>query len=88
MNAANALGTCMLGLGSNCVVYMMQQSSTKKSIVSKVVDKKGRQSRSVQLRESNIYEGVDEGCWWFGQVQKIRRKIGTRLGISRTPIDL
>jgi hypothetical protein len=42
MKAANASNTCFLGLGSDCVVYMLQRSSTRKSQVSKAVGKRGR----------------------------------------------
>ena len=35
--AANSMDTCILGLGSNCVVYMVQRSSTTWSRVSKAV---------------------------------------------------
>jgi hypothetical protein len=69
-------------------VYMLQRSSTRKSQVSKAIGKRGRPGKQRVSQACNIYEGVDEGCWWLGRVQKIRRKIGSRWGISRTPIDL
>jgi hypothetical protein len=63
LNAANATDTCLLGLGSNCAVYMVQCSTTKKSSTSKVVRKRTRNLKNKAIKESNIYDGVDESFW-------------------------
>ena len=58
------------------------------SSVCKAVGKRGRPRKRPSLQESNIYDGVDEGCWWLDGVQKVRKKVGNRWGISRAPINL
>jgi len=35
-----------------------------------------------------ILNGVDEGSWWIGRVQKIRRHFGSKWGACRQPGDL
>jgi hypothetical protein len=63
MNAANASNTCFFGLGNEGVVYTVQQSTTKKFQVSKVVGNKGRSGKNERIQESNIYNGINEGYW-------------------------
>jgi hypothetical protein len=67
LSAANSSNTCLLGLGSGCAVYMMQRSTTRVSSMSRVAGKRGWPRKNVS-GPSNIYNGVDEGCWWLGHV--------------------
>jgi hypothetical protein len=37
---------------------------------------------------SSVPVAASSGTWWLGRVQKMRRKVGSRWGISRQPVDL
>jgi hypothetical protein len=87
LSAANSSSTCLLGLESDYAIYMMQRSTTRGSSVLRAAGKRGQLRKNV-AGPSNIYNGIDEGCWWLGRVQKIRRKIGSRWGNSKVPVDL
>ena len=46
-------------------------------------------SRLAKGKDScNILTGVDEGTWWLGRVQKIKRKYGNKWRTSRQQIDV
>ena len=87
LSAANSSSTYLLGLESDCAVFMMQRVSTRQSSASKVAGKQGQQKKG-PIGPSNIYGGVNEGYWWLRCVQKIRRKISNRRCNSRVPLDL
>ena len=92
MSAASSSSTCLLGLGSDCGVYFVQRSSTTTASTVKAVArrKKGKgTSASKRGSPTSILNGEDQGTWWIGRVQKIRRKVGTQQwGLLRHPIDL
>jgi hypothetical protein len=87
VSAANLSSTCLLGLGCDCVVYFMQRPSTTMTSAARVAGRRGKR-KGAKAGPSNIYDGVDEGCWWLGRVQKMRKKVGNRWGICRQPFDL
>lgn len=88
ISAASSSNKCLLGLGSDCGVFFLQRNTLTKSstVKSALKRKRGRQVRNGV--PSSILEGVDEGTWWVGRVQKMRRRVGTKWGMSRQPIDL
>jgi hypothetical protein len=63
LRAANSADTCMLGLGCDYTVYMVQRSTTRKSNVSKAVGRKGKEKSCGSVQEKNILEGVDKRTW-------------------------
>lgn len=38
--------------------------------------------------DGSIMKGVDKGSWWIGKVERIRKKVNNKWGISKSPIDL
>jgi hypothetical protein len=52
---------------------------------------KAAKSRSRMGRlggSSSVPVAASSGIWWLGRVQKMRRKVGSRWGISRQLVDL
>ena len=98
VTATSSSTSMLLGLGSDCGVYFVQRSTTRlsstvKSVVrrkrrrpGKETPKRGRPQKDAS--PTNILEGVDEGRWWIGRVQKIRRKVGNSWMKLTQPIDL
>jgi hypothetical protein len=35
-----------------------------------------------------IFNAIEKGTWYIGRVQRIRRRVGKKWGISRQPVDL
>ena len=51
--------------------------------------KQGRPpNASTGLNVTNILHAVDEGVWWVGRVQAMRRHNGRQFGVLRQPVDL
>jgi hypothetical protein len=86
ISAANSENTCLLGLGSDCAVYFVTNTAGGQSSTARAAKKRTR-SRRVGA-PSNIGTGAPSGSWWLGRVQKIRRKVGLKWGLSRYPVDL
>jgi hypothetical protein len=77
-----------LDFGSDAGVYFLQRSNTTISSTVKVVAKQKKMRPSKNGTAICVLNGVDEGTWWVGRVQKIRRKVDTQWGLSHQPIDL
>lgn len=91
LSAAASSSTCLLGIGSDCGVYFVQNSTTTVSstVKSALKRKKGRQPKSSKAgRPTNILQGVEDGSWWIGRVQSMRRLHGKQWGLLRQPVDL
>ena len=73
LNAANSIETHLLGLGSNCDVYFVHQVTTTQSSIAKAVGKRKRKKASKARHETCIQNGGDNGTWWIGRVQKMRK---------------
>jgi hypothetical protein len=86
--AANSESSCLLGLGSDCAIYFVQRNTTRMIFAAKASMKRSRGWASRSGRPTNVLEGVDEGTWWLGRVQKMWRKVGMKWGVCRQPIDL
>ena len=54
----------------------------------KAAQKRTRANLHKEGRPISCVSGGDEGKWMLGRVQKIRRRSGTKWGLSRQPIDL
>ena len=66
----------------------MQRSTTTISSTVKSAVRRTRGNPSKNLQPTCVLNGVDRGTWCIGRVQKMRRKVGTRWGSCRHPIDL
>jgi hypothetical protein len=73
-------------------VFFVQRSSTT---ISSTVKAAVQRSRRLRIKNPvskgqpcRIINGVDEGSWWIGRVQKIRRRFGSKWGACRQPVDL
>ena len=86
MSAANSENTCLLGLGSDYAVYFVSNPAGPQTSTARAAKKKNGSGRVGA--PSNIGKGTSCGSWWLGRVQKIRRKVGQKWGLSRYPIDL
>jgi hypothetical protein len=64
-------------------VYFVKKSTVGISLVVKAVAKQKRGQPSKQGSAIPISQGVDEGTWWLGRVQKMKKKIKLTWGVSR-----
>jgi hypothetical protein len=74
--------TCLLSLGNNCGVYFVQDNNNQAS--SK--QQGGKNSRVG--KPIHICNDTSNGTWWLGKMQRIRKRVRNRRGLSRQPIDL
>ena len=89
LSAAQCSSTCLLGIGSHCGVYFVQRSTTLvSSTVKAAVSRRSKSRLAKGKNPCSVLTGVDEGTWWLGRIQKIKRKYGNKWGNSRQPIDL
>lgn len=88
LSAAACSSTCLVGLGSDIGVYFVQRTSTTLSSSVKAALRRNKGKGRGKGIPASVSFGVDHGCWWLGRIQKIRRKVGNRWGISRTAVDL
>ena len=88
LNATSLSFSIFLGLGSDAGVYFLEQRNTMISSTVKAVAKRKQGWPSKNGIATCVLNGVDEGTWWVGRVQKIRRKVGTKWGSSHQPVDL
>lgn len=77
-----------MGLGSDCGVLFLQSANLNVSSTVKVVQKRRRCGGQRLGSPSVVTKGADVGSWWLGRVQKIQRKVGSKWGLCRYPIDL
>ena len=79
ISAASSSSSCLLGIGTDCGVYFVQNSSdtVSSTVKSTLKRKKGRKGKANKAgNATNIMEGVDNETWWIGCVQSIRRAHG------------
>jgi hypothetical protein len=91
MKSGLSSGTGLLCIGSDCGVHFVQRSTTRLSstVRSAAKRKRGRpSSASASGTATNILNAVDEGAWWVGRVQAMRRRNGRQFGVLRQPVDL
>ena len=80
---AKSCKTCLLGLESDCGVYFVT-SDVKKSNARN----KKKYSTKRTGRPTEIEKGKNGGSYYRKRVQRIRKRIGTKWGISHQSIDL
>lgn len=66
----------------------MQRDTTTMTSSVKAAVRRSRGRPSKNLQATCVLSGVDHGTWCIGRVQKMRRKVSTRWGNCRQPIDL
>ena len=91
LQSGSSSGSSLLCIGSDCGVHFVQRSTTKLSstVRSAAKRKKGRSSTANKAgNATNILSGVDEGSWWVGRVQALRRRNGHQFGVLRQAVDL
>jgi hypothetical protein len=86
LSAATSNSTCLLGLGSDCGVFFVESQSRTVGSAAKAAKSCSHMGRLGG--PSSIPVAASSGTWWLGRVQKMRRKVGSRWGISRQPVDL
>jgi hypothetical protein len=86
LSAATSNSTCLLGLGSDCGVFFVESQSRAVGSAAKAAKSRSRMGRLCGSSSNHVVAGP--GTWWLGRVQKMRRKVGSRWGISRQPVDL
>lgn len=77
----------MYGLESDCGAYFVQCNTTAMSSVVKYAMKNTQSKVSKGGTSTNILDGVDEGLWWLGRAQKMRKMVGSNWGMLKQPID-
>jgi hypothetical protein len=85
-SAASSNSTMLLGLGSDCGVFFLQSANLNTTSVVKAAKRK--RCCGKKGSPSNISTRGDSGTWWVGRVQKIRKRVETKWGICRSPVDL
>jgi hypothetical protein len=86
LSAATSNSTCLLGLGSDCGVFFVESQSRTVGSAAKASKSRSRMGRLGG--PSSVPVAASSGTWWLGRVQKMKRKVGSRWGISRQPVDL
>ena len=72
-------------------MHFVQRSTTRLSSTVRSVVKRKRGRSSIVNKAgnaTNILNGVDEGSWWVGRVQAMRRRNGKQFGVLRQAVDL
>jgi hypothetical protein len=86
LSAATSNSTCPLGLGSNCGVFFVESQSRAVGSAAKAAKSCSRMGRLGG--PSSVPVAASSCTWWLGSVQKMRRKVGSRWGISWQPVYL
>ena len=76
LSVATCSNTCFVGIGLDVGVYFVQRSTIMRPSTVTAAKKRGRGRSRLGKSGSaaSTMEGVDEGTWWVGQIQKMRRK--------------
>ena len=82
LSAASSQNSYLLGLGSDCSVFFVSRGDVGTSSSINATRKRNRGGSVRKGSPTNISSSCDSGSWWIGRVQKIRRKAGTKWGIS------
>jgi hypothetical protein len=86
LSAATSNSICLLGLGSDCGVFFVENQSCAVGSAAKAA-----KSCSCMGRlggPSSVPIATSSSTSWLGKVQKMRHKVGSRWGISWQPVDL
>ena len=76
LNVAKCSNTCFVGIGSDVGVFFVQRSTISRGSTVSIAKKRGRSRASKSENPASTLEGVDEGTWWIGCIQKMRRRAG------------
>jgi hypothetical protein len=81
LSAATSNSTCLLGLGSDCGVFFVESQSCVVGSAAKAA--KSRSGMGRLGGPNSVPVAASSSTWWLGRIQKMRRKVGSRWGISR-----
>jgi hypothetical protein len=89
LSAAQSSSTCFVGIGSDVGIFFVQRSTLSRPSTVAAAKKRGRSRASNRGTATSVLQGVDEGTWWVGRIQKMRRRLGgTSWGCLKHPVDL
>ena len=89
LSAAESSNTCFVGIGSDVGVYFVQRSTIGRPSTVTATKKRGKGRLGKSGRPALTLEGVDEGTWWVGRIQKMQRRTGGKSwGALKHPVDL
>jgi hypothetical protein len=89
LNAAGCSNTCFVGIGSDVGVYFVQRSTISRASTVNAAKKRGKSRAQKSGRAMPTSSAVDEGTWWVGRIQKMRRRAGgNSWGSLKQPVDL
>ena len=89
LSAAQSSSTCFVGIGSDVGIFFVQRSTLSRPSTIAAAKKRGRSRASNRGTATSVLQGVDEGTWWVGRIQKMRRRLGgTSWGCLKHPVDL
>ena len=89
LRAATCSNTCFVGIGSDVGVYFLQRTTITRPSTVTAAKKRGMSLAKKSGRVASTLRGVDEGSWWVGRIQKMRRRAGgTSWGSLKHPVDI
>lgn len=78
----------LIGCGSDCGIYFLGIGLPSRSSAVTTAQKRTRGKQGRGVAAVRVSQAVEEGSWWIGRVQRIRRRKGRGFGILKHPIDL
>ena len=89
LRAAQCSNTCFVGIGSDVGVYFLQRTTITRPSTVIAAKRRGNSLAKKSGRVASTLKGVDEGTWWVGRIQKMRRRAsGTSWGSLKHPVDI
>jgi len=89
LQAAQCENTCFVGIGSDVGVYFLQRSTITRPSTVTAAKKRRRCVAGKSGTPTSTLQGVDQGTWWIGRIQKMRRRAGGKSwGALKQPVDL
>ncbi len=88
IQASSSSHVDLLNIGSDCGVFFVQNTNIRLSSTVKATRQRNKGKRISLGEVGSITKGVDKGSWWIGRVERFRKKVNGKWGLSRDPIDL
>jgi hypothetical protein len=88
LSAASSNSKMLIGCGSDCGIYFLGRGLPLQSSAVTTAQKRTRGKQGRGVAAVRVSQAVEEGSWWIGRVQRIRRRKGRGFGILKHPIDL
>jgi len=78
LSAAQCESTCFVGIGSDVGVFFVQRSTITRLSTVTAAKRRGKSRASKSGTATSVLQGVDQGTWWVGRIQKMRRRASGR----------